>query len=222
VTILLEACLDSAVLAKAAEAGGARRIELCDRLDIGGTTPTSELIRSVAAVVRIPIYPIVRPRGGDFLYTSSEIETMKRDAASMRKLGASGVVIGILDRESRVDRIAVRQVVDAADGLPLGFHLAFEQVPDQSEALETLIELGIERVLAKGGGATALEGVSGLRALVEQAKGRIAVMAGGSVREQNVAEVVRRSGVREIHTKGLAVAHILSRANAAESERIVA
>jgi copper homeostasis protein len=222
VAILLEACLDSAMLAKAAEDGGARRIELCDRLDIGGTTPSAELIRSVAATVRIPIYPIIRPRGGDFLYTAPEIDAMKRDAASMRKLGATGIVVGILDREHRVDRVAMRQVIEAADGLPVGFHLAFEQVPDQSDALETLIEIGIERVLTKGGGATALEGVNGLRALVRQAKERIAIMAGGSVREQNVGQVVRRSGVREIHTKGLAIAQILAHANAAESAPVIA
>jgi copper homeostasis protein len=221
VSIVLEACLDSVTLARAAAEGGARRIELCERLDIGGTTPSADLVRAMVDAVRIPIYPIIRPRGGDFCYSATEIDAMKRDASVMKELGASGIVIGILDARREIDRPRVRDVMDAANGLPVGFHLAFEQVPDQIEALETLIELGIERVLTKGGGRTALDGVAGLRALVERSAGRVGIMAGGSIREQNVAEIVRRSGVAEIHTKGLAVAEILARANAAAGARPV-
>ena len=217
VSILLEACLDSVPLARAAEAAGAKRIELCDRLDIGGTTPTAELIRAVAAAVRIPIFAIVRPRGGDFVYSASELDTMKRDAAVLAGLGASGMVVGILNANGTIDAARTREVMAAGNGLPTTFHLAFESVPDQREALETLVEIGVERVLTKGGGATAVDGVDGLRSLVNQAAGRIAIMAGGGVRENNVGEVVSRGGVREIHTRGLAVAEILRRAKAASS-----
>jgi copper homeostasis protein len=140
---------------------------------------------------------------------------MKRDAAAMKGFGAAGIVVGILDKNHQIDGKRTREVVEAAGGLPVGFHLAFEQVPNPLEALETLIEIGIERVLTKGGGATALDGVTGLRALVDRSAGRIGIMAGGSVREHNVGEIVRGSGVREIHTKGLAVAEIIVRANAA-------
>jgi Uncharacterized protein involved in copper resistance len=119
--IVLEACLDSLDLATAAAAGGAGRIELCDRLDVGGTTPSAELVRAVTSVVDIPVCPIIRPRGGDFVYSASEMETMKREVAAMRDLGAAGIVVGILTRGNEVDHPAMRAIIDAADGLPVGF-----------------------------------------------------------------------------------------------------
>lgn len=218
VAILLEACLDSVELARAAEQGGAGRIELCDRLDVGGTTPTSELIRGVVSAVRIPVFGIVRPRGGDFIYTEGEFEAMKRDAMRLKDLGVAGLVVGVLNADDTIDAGRTRQLIAAAGGLPVTFHLAFDRVPDQRAALETLIDVGIDRVLTKGGGDTALDGVDGIRSLVIQSAGRIAIMAGGSVREQNVAEIVRRSGVTEIHSRGTAVAEILARANGAAVE----
>src|SRR4051812_2323758 len=115
-TILLEACLDSVELAIAAERGGARRIELFDRPDIGGTTPSEGLIRAVVSAVSIPVFAIVRPRGGDFHYSLAEIEVMKRDASRLRALGAAGMVLGILDADSTVDATRNREVMDAADG----------------------------------------------------------------------------------------------------------
>ena len=216
--ILLEACLDSAILARAAEQGGAKRIELCDRLDVGGTTPSAALIRAVVEAVSIPVYAIVRPRGGDFVYTRVELDAMKRDAAAMKALGVAGIVVGVLNGDDTIDRRNTREVIESAGGLPATFHLAFERAPDRGDALETLVEIGMERVLTKGGGPTALEGVDGLRALVERSAGRIAIMAGGGVREHNVGEIVRRGGVSEIHTRGLAVADILAGATAAASQ----
>ena len=211
--ILLEACLDTPELAVAAEQGGAGRIELCDRLEVGGTTPSDELIRSVVAAVRIPVFAIVRARGGDFTYTLAEMEIMRRDAARMRGLGAAGIVFGALTSAGAVDGGANRSVIEAAGGLPCTFHLAFERAKDRGAALEELIALGFRRVLTRGGGKTALDGVEGLRRLVEQAAGRIGILAGGNVREDNVAEIVRRSGVREVHSRGLRVAEMVRRAN---------
>lgn len=204
-------------LARAAEWGGANRIELCDRLDVGGTTPSVELIETVVAAVRIPVFAIVRPRGGDFLYSESELDTMKRDATMMKGLGVRGLVVGVLNANDTIDAGRTREVIDAGDGLPATFHLAFEHVPNRRMGLETLIEIGVARLLTKGGGQTALDGADGIRDLVDQAAGRITIMAGGSVREQNVGEIVRRTGVVEIHTRGLAVADILARGNAAAS-----
>jgi len=216
-SILLEACLDSVDLARMAEWGGAKRIELCDRLDIGGTTPGVALIRAVVSAVGIPVFAIIRPRGGDFVYSGAELDAMKRDAAMLKDLGAAGLVVGVLKANDTIDTARTLEVIDAAAGLPATFHLAFERVPDRQVGLESLIGIGVDRLLTKGGGRTALDGADGIRALVDLAAGRIAVMAGGSVREQNVEDIVRRSGVNEIHTRGLAVADILARANGAKS-----
>ena len=147
---------------------------------------------------------------------------MRRDAARMKRLGISGVVFGALTTDRRVDAVANRAIIEAAAGLPVTFHLAFDAVPDQEEALEAIIELGFTRVLTKGGGSTALNGVDGLRRLVDQSGGRIGVMAGGGVREDNVGEIVRRSGVREVHSRGLRVAEMIQRANEALAARATA
>jgi copper homeostasis protein len=216
--ILLEACLDSASRARVAERGGAGRIELCDRLDVGGTTPSISLIEATVSATNIPVNVILRPRGGDFRYSSAELDMMKREAEALKRLGAAGIVLGILASNGTVDAARTREVMDAANGLSATFHLAFEQVPDPREGLETLIDLGVERLLTAGGSGRALDGADAIRALVEQSAGRIAIMAGGSIREPNVAEIVRRTGVREIHTRGWAVAEILERANSAAAE----
>lgn len=212
VAVLLEACLDSLALAIAAEQGGAGRIELCDRLDVGGTTPSRELIESVVRAVRIPIFPIIRVRGGDFFHTVAEVDAMKRDVEMAAKAGAAGIVIGILKPDRTIDAEATRAVMDVAPQLPATFHLAFDQAADGALALETMAEIGIVRVLTRGGGRTALDGVDGLRRLVDQSAGRVQIMAGGSVREDNAEEIVRRSGVREIHSRGMAVAEMVAAA----------
>lgn len=214
-SILLEACLDSVELARKAEQGGAKRIELCDRLDVGGTTPDAMMIETVVAAVGIPVFAIIRPRGGDFTYTPPEIAAMKRDCVMAIRSGASGIVLGVLNHDSTVDAARTREVMNAAPGVPATFHLAFDDVPDQRVALETLIQIGIARVLTSGGARKALDGADAIRRLVEQAAQRIAIMAGGSIREANVAEIVRRTGVMEIHTRGLAIAEMLALAEAA-------
>lgn len=213
-SILLEACLDSIDLARRAEKAGAGRIELCDRLDIGGTTPDAKTIEAVVAAVRIPVFVIIRPRDGDFAYSAAEIDVMTRDAQMAKRSGAAGIVLGVLNADNTVDANRTRTVMEAAAGLPATFHLAFDRVPDRRAALETLVEIDVARILTSGGAGKALDGAEAIRRLVELAGGRISVMAGGSIREPNVAEVVRRTGVREIHTRGLAVAEILALANA--------
>jgi copper homeostasis protein len=211
--VLLEACLDSVELARRAEEGGAGRIELCDRLDVGGTTPSPALIEQTIAAVSIPVFPIIRPRGGDFDYTPAEIEQMKRDAEMARDAGARGIVLGVLTPGKKIDVERTRSVMDVVPDLPATFHLAFEDVADQASALETLIDIGVARVLTSGGARTAIEGADGLRRLVDQSAGRIVIMAGRSVREHNVAEIVRRAGVGEVHSRGLAVAEMIKAAN---------
>jgi hypothetical protein len=136
----------------------------------------------------------------------------------LKDLGVAGLVMGVLNTDDTIDAGRMRQLVAAASGLPVTFHLAFERVPDRRIGLETLIDIGIDRLLTKGGGEAARDGVEGIRSLVDQAAGRIAIMAGGGVREQNVGEIVRLSSVTEIHTRGTAVAEILARANGAAFE----
>lgn len=215
--MLLEACLDSLELAVAAERGGAGRIELCDRLDIGGTTPPVELIKSVTRAVTIPVFVIVRPRGGDFFHTEAEVDAMRRDARIAVESGAAGIVLGILHRDRTIHRDATRSVIEMVPAVPATFHLAFDQVPDQLEALETLVGLGVERVLTSGGAGRAIDGVDRLRALVDRAGGRMAILAGGSIREDNAAEIVAKTGVSEIHSRGTNVAAIVSAARAGEA-----
>jgi len=214
-TVLLEACVDSVDLAVAAERGGAERIELCDRLDIGGTTPSKELIEQVVKAVKIPVNPIIRVRGGDFFHTDDEVEQMKRDTEMAARAGAAGIVLGILKPDRTIDEKRTREVMRVAPHIPATFHLAFDQTRDLSEALDAVSAIGIARVLSKGGGRTALDGVDQLRTLVDRST-TVRIMAGGSVRAGNAEEIVRRSGVREVHSRGTEVADIVAAARRGE------
>lgn len=205
--VLVEAAVDSVASALAAERGGARRVELCDALFDGGTTPSAGMISAVKATVRIPVFVIVRPRGGGFVYTDAEVGVMRLDVEAARMLGADGIVIGALTRDGFIDVERVRTLVAAAGELPVTFHRAFDLVRDQEQALETLIAERVARVLTSGGTPTAIEGVEAIRALVRRAAGQIEVMAGGGVREETVQELVQRSGVREVHVRGTRVIH---------------
>jgi copper homeostasis protein len=198
----IEACVDTVHSARAAEGGGADRIELCDNLVEGGTTPSAGMIEECVARLGIPVFVIVRPRGGDFLYTSSEITVMLRDIAHAKTLGAAGIVAGALERDASISRTAMRELLIAAAPLPVTFHRAFDACRDPRAALEALVELGVSRILTSGQAATALEGATAIAASVEQAAGRIGVIAGGGVDEDNVAELVRVTGVREVHIRG--------------------
>lgn len=199
--ILVEACVDSIASSLAAERGGARRLELCDALPYGGTTPSAEMIAACKAAVSIPVFVMIRPRGGGFVYSDEERDVMRRDLAAARELGVDGVVIGGLCRDNTVDLDLVRMLVETARGLPVTFHRAFDLTQDFEASLESLIDAGVQRVLTSGGAATAVDGVKTLAKLVRQAGSRIVVMAGGGIREENVRTVVSMSGVREVHAR---------------------
>jgi copper homeostasis protein len=198
---MVEACVGSLDEALAAEQGGAGRLELCDRLDVGGTTPDVALIDEVKRRVRIPVSVMIRPRGGAFVHTEDEIEQMRRDIDDARAHGADMLVLGLLDRRGRVDLPRTRELLDRAGSTSVTFHRAFDEIQDQMAALETLIEARVARVLTGGGPASAFEGVARLSRLVAQAAGRITIMAGGSVRGHNVRAIVDQSGVREVHAR---------------------
>ena len=203
-TVLIEACVDAIDAALDADQGGAGRLELCGELLQGGVTPSAGLIGAVWEQVNIPVFVLIRPRMGDFLYTDDECDVMLRDIALARSLDVDGVVFGALTTNGDIDVGTVSQLVDAAGPLEVTFHRAFDFVRDQNVALQALIELGVDRVLTSGGAATALEGAGQLARLVEQASGEIRIVAGGSITADNVSEVVRRSGVHEVHVRGAA------------------
>ena len=199
--ILVEAAVESFESALTAERSGADRIELCANLSDGGTTPSAELIAAVAERVRIPVFVLIRPRGGDFVYANEEINGMTRDIALAGSIGVGGIVTGALTSSGRVEVTQTRALIQAAAGFPVTFHRAFDFTENQPDALEQVISLGASRVLTSGGAAAALEGTDAIAALVRRARGRIVIVAGGGVRERNVRDVIARTGVREVHTR---------------------
>jgi copper homeostasis protein len=201
VPILVEACVDSVASALAAERAGAGRLELCDALFDGGTTPSAGMIAACKEAVSIPVFVMIRPRGGGFVYSGEERDVMRRDVVVARGLGADGVVIGGLRPNGSVDLSLVMQLQEAARETVVTFHRAFDFTPDLEVSLESLADAGVQRILTSGGAPTALEGASMLSTLVQRAGSRVVVMAGGGVREENVRTLVSTSGVREVHVR---------------------
>lgn len=196
---LLEVAANSVASALAAQEGGAGRVELCAALELGGVTPSYAEIATARDRLAIPLYVLIRPRGGDFLYNDFECEVMLRDVEACVALGCDGVVLGVLDAEGRVDQARCRALVGAAGRLGVTFHRAFDMVADQAQALEAVIGLGCERVLSSGARASAIEGAAALRALVEQATGRVVVMPGAGVHAGNIAALAQATGATEFH-----------------------
>lgn len=197
--VIVEICVDSVESAIAAERGGADRVELCDNLLEGGTTPSAGSIETARKRLSIGLHVIVRPRGGDFLYSEIEFETMERDIAVAKSLGADGVVIGILDAGGNVDKPRTARLIAAARPMSVTFHRAFDVARDPFAALEDLVELGVDRVLTSGQEPTAIEGAETIAELVERAAGRIIVMGCGNLNERNIDRFVSRTGVPEVH-----------------------
>ena len=197
--ILIEACVDSVESSVAAERGGAARVELCDNLLEGGTTPSAGMIEVVRDRLSIPIYVMIRPRGGDFCYSEMEHEVMLRDVALAHRLGVDGIAIGALEVSGAVDARRMSAMIEAARPMSVTFHRAFDVTRDQTDALETLIKIGVDRVLTSGAKRTAFEGIDTIANLVRQAANRITVIAGAGINEENVKRIVAETGVREIH-----------------------
>ena len=194
----VEICVTDTAGARAAAAGGADRVELCADLASGGVTPSFGQIRQVVRTVVIPVQVLIRPRGGDFVFDSDEVAAMLDDIASVRDLGAAGVVLGALRIDGTIDVDTTARLMAHARPLSVTFHRAFDLVPEPLEALEKLIRLGVDRVLTAGGLGSARDNITALRTLVRQAAGRIVVMAGGSIREDDLPDLLA-TGVEEIH-----------------------
>jgi copper homeostasis protein len=197
--VCFEACVDSLEAALAAHRGGADRIELCAGLAEGGVTPGPGAIRHVRELLRIPVHVLVRPRPGDFLYSADEFEAMRRDVEFARQWGADGAVFGILRDDGSMDEERTGELVSLARPMRVTFHRAFDVSSDPFRTMDALIALGVERILTSGQKATAEQGADLIRELVRRSDGRIAVMAGGGLNEENVRAVVEKTGVREIH-----------------------
>jgi copper homeostasis protein len=199
--ILVDAAVETLDSALAAEHAGADRIELCANLDEGGTTPSQALIASVAERSKLRVFVMVRPRAGDFVYSDDDFAVMVRDIELFGAMSIAGIVTGVLTAEAQVDVERTRILIHAAGGLPVTFHRAIDSTASIAAALEDAIEAGVSRVLTSGGAATALEGADVIAALVNQARKRISIVAGGGIRGHNAREVIARTGVREVHAR---------------------
>lgn len=197
---LLEISVQTVEAARAAERGGADRIELCSDLSVGGLTPGADLLRGVREAVRIPIFSMIRPRAGDFVYSATEWEKMKRAITVARDSCMNGVVLGILRKDHRIDVERTRELVEMARPLPVTFHRALDECGDLLQSLEEVVRTGAARILTSGGAKTALEGAPTLRSLVEAAADRVIVVPGAGISAANIAEVARQTGAREFHS----------------------
>jgi copper homeostasis protein len=197
--ILVEVCANSMASALAAQQGGANRVELCSDLLEGGITPSIGIIQAAREFLQIHIHVLIRPRGGDFCYSRDEFDVMRRDIEAARRLGVDGVVFGVLDEGGQVDLPRMRELISCARPLSVTFHRAFDMTVDLPRALEDLIQLGVERVLTSGGEKNVEEGLPRLSSLVKQAGGRISIMPGGGIHEQNIQRVLETSRAREVH-----------------------
>jgi len=197
--VQLEIACSSLASALAAQSGGADRLELCGDLANGGTTPSWGTLRQVRQRVQLPLFVLVRPRSGDFVYSEDETQVMLDDVACCRQLGCDGIVIGALTADGAVDTALCGRLIDAAGALEVTFHRAFDLVMDRRAALEAVVALGCQRILSSGGQADAQTGSAVLAADIAVAAGRIAIMAGAGVHAGNVAELVRRTGCRQVH-----------------------
>jgi len=214
----LEMCVESVDCAVVAERGGAHRIELCSNLAVGGLTPVPEMMRTTRRCVSVPIFVMIRPRAGDFRYTVAEFDSMHHQIATAKQLGMDGIVLGILDPQNRIDVERTRVLVDQARPLPVTFHRAFDESFDPERGLESVIQAGAQRILTSGGREDATSGVRALSELIRKAAGRVTIMPGGGVNENNVAHILRLTSAREVHSSlgGFEAAAILERRRTAQ------
>jgi copper homeostasis protein len=201
--MICEICVDSVAGVRAANAAGAARVELCASLIEGGITPSRGMIRAARRIDGIKLHVIIRARGGDFLFSDDEFAVMAADIETAKAEGADGVVIGQLTADGLIDVAHTRMLMGLARPMAVTFHRAFDMTPDPFAALETLVELGIDRVLTSGQEASVLEGLPLITELVKRAGDRIIIMPGGGITARNVDRIVTAAKPREIHFAAL-------------------
>lgn len=197
--MIFEACVNSAISAIEAWKGGADRVELCENMADGGCTPSAGSIIFAKKNLNIPVFVMIRPRGGDFLYSDDEFEIMKEDIRMAKSLGADGVVFGILNADGTVDMEKNRELLSLARPIGTTFHRAFDMTNDPFKALEDIIVLGFDRILTSGQSDSAIDGSLIIRKLIEQARNRIIIMPGHGIKEFNISEAINSTGADEFH-----------------------
>ncbi|RZK80703.1 MAG: copper homeostasis protein CutC [Pedobacter sp.] len=195
----MEVCANSVQSALAAQEGGAIRVELCDNLGEGGTTPSYSQIKLAKKLLKIKVYPIIRPRGGDFLYSDLEFQLMKEDVLVCKEIGCDGVVFGILKKDGTIDTTRCAELIKLASPMKATFHRAFDMSNDLFVALTEIIALGFERILTSGGESSALKGAKIISDLIEKANNKIVIMPGAGISVANIAELIAITGAKEFH-----------------------
>ncbi|WP_335975422.1 copper homeostasis protein CutC [Gaetbulibacter jejuensis] len=196
--MLIEICANSYQSAKNAQDAGAHRIELCQELSVGGITPSYGLLKQVRDTLSIPVFVLIRPRSGNFVYNNEEFEIIKKDIQLCKKLGFQGIVSGVLNPNNTIDLSRTKELAELSKPLSFTFHRAFDCVKNPEEALEQLIDLDIDRILTSGLQPSAEKGINTLKKLNEKAKGRISILAGSGITSEN-AKLFKETGLKEIH-----------------------
>ena len=194
----LEICANSLLSAKNANQAGAHRIELCQELSVGGITPSYGLLKQVIQDLDIPVFVLIRPRGGNFVYSDSEFEIMKSDIQLCKNLGCQGIVSGVLKSDKTIDLLRTKELVELAKPLQFTFHRAFDEVSNPKKSLEQLVHLGVDRVLTSGQESSAELGLNLLKELNKMAKDRITILAGAGINAENASKF-KDIGLKEIH-----------------------
>ena len=195
----MEICIDSIESAKNAINGGALRLEICSALSEGGLTPTPGFLSMIKKFSCIPIYAMIRIRAGNFVYSREEMDAMIFDLETLKKLGLDGFVFGALNEEGQIHTEFCKEILNAARPCPVTFHRAFDEVNDPINSLETLCELGFERILTSGQKESAYEGIDLIKRLIERSQGRIIIMPGVGITKKNLHVIKENSGAKEFH-----------------------
>ena len=198
-TIQIEICIEHVASAVAAQQGGAHRLELCSDLLQGGLTPSLGFVEQVHELVDLDLMVMIRPRPGDFLYSNDEFEVMKRDIVHVGRLGVQGVVFGLLKSDGQINRKQTAELIQAARPMQVTVHRAFDFARDPFEALDLLLELGVERVLTSGQGKTAVAGLDLLRQLQARAGDALTILPAGGINAQNGKRILTEAALRELH-----------------------
>ncbi|MEZ9329713.1 copper homeostasis protein CutC [Vibrio breoganii] len=201
----LEVCIDNIESLHTAIRAGATRIELCSSLALGGLTPSFGFMKQAKQASSIPIYAMIRPRQGDFLFSEEDLDIMLADVQAAKEANLDGIVIGVLTTDAKVNVSMCKKLIDAASGMGVTFHRAIDQCQDVEQALEDIISLGCERILTSGQKSTAQAGIETLAKLHQQAAGRIQIMAGAGVHAGNAQEILNKTGISELHLSGKTV-----------------
>lgn len=199
--MIKEACVESFEKALEAQSNGANRIELCENLAVGGTTPSYGTVKICLEKLNIPIFPMIRVRGGNFVYSKDEIEIMKEDIKIFKELGVKGVVLGCLTSDNKIDLELTKELVDLAYPMEVTFHKAIDEILNPLDYIDDLVNIGIKRILTSGGEATALEGKDLINEMIKKSNGRLKIVVAGKVTKRNLNGLSNLISADEFHGK---------------------